>query len=133
MSGANAGPGRPRRDRRKETGAAAEQAAADYLAGAGYDILHRNWRCRTGELDLIARRGSTLAIVEVRSRRAGSRFGAAAEAITPRKCRQVRETAAVFLRQAPHWSALAVRFDAAAVTIGPDGAVADVNYIENAF
>jgi len=62
-----------RPDRRKERGAAAEEAAARYLESQGCQVLERNWRCRTGEIDLIARDGEVLVFVEVRSRRTGSR------------------------------------------------------------
>ncbi len=66
------------------TGAAAEQAAADYLLGQGLRLVARNFRCRGGEIDLIMREGSTLVFVEVRAR-ARSDFGGAAASITRTK------------------------------------------------
>ncbi|WP_269530816.1 YraN family protein [Chitinimonas sp. BJYL2] len=65
-------------------GAAAESLAADFLAAQGLRLLGRNWRCRQGELDLIADDRGTLVFVEVRSRK-GGRFGDAADSITASK------------------------------------------------
>ncbi|WP_445297103.1 YraN family protein [Chitinimonas sp. PSY-7] len=65
-------------------GAAAEALAAEYLVQRGVSIIARNWRCRMGELDLIANDAGTLVFVEVRSRAIG-RFGDAAASITTSK------------------------------------------------
>ncbi|PHV11660.1 YraN family protein [Chitinimonas sp. BJB300] len=65
-------------------GAAAETLAAAYLVQRGLSIVVRNWRCRMGELDLIANDAGTLVFVEVRSRAVG-RFGDAAASITASK------------------------------------------------
>ncbi|RKP55643.1 YraN family protein [Cohnella endophytica] len=118
--------------RRAEVGRAGEDSAADYLRQLGYVLIERNWRCRSGELDLIAQDGATLVIVEVRSRTNPTRFGTALEAMTPRKCRQVRELASIYLksRRAEHQS---VRFDVVAVTFALDGAVQELKHIEGAF
>jgi putative endonuclease len=53
-------------------GRAAEQRAADLLQGAGWTIVCRNWRFGRREIDVIARRGATVAFVEVRARRSAS-------------------------------------------------------------
>ncbi|MGE0874945.1 MAG: YraN family protein [Burkholderiales bacterium] len=65
-------------------GARAEEACAALLRRAGLRILARNWRCRHGEIDLVAEDGDTLVFAEVRLRTA-SRFGGAAESITASK------------------------------------------------
>lgn len=70
---------------RAASGAYAEQQAALYLQARGLQIIERNWRCRFGEIDLIARQGPTLVFVEVRARRSRS-YGGAAFSITPAKC-----------------------------------------------
>jgi putative endonuclease len=119
-------------DRRRQRGKAAEEAAARYLAGLGYRVLARNWRCRSGEIDLVALDGTTLVFVEVRSKRTNSRFGAALEAVTPRKTRQVRDVAGVYLIFHPH-DAGAIRFDVVAVTLHPDDSVADLQHVKAAF
>ena len=113
-------------------GRAGEEAAAAYLAEAGFVVERRNWRCRSGELDLIARDEDALVFVEVRSRTGPSRFGTAIEAITPRKCRQVRELAAIYLKTRGA-AADSVRFDVVAVTFGRDGSLADIRHVANAF
>lgn len=106
------------RDERVVRGRRAEQLAADYLAEQGYEILHRNWRCRSGELDLVAKRDGVLVVVEVRSRKSrNSAFGTPAESMTARKIKQVRDTAAVYFQQTGN-SAAIIRFDVIAVTFG---------------
>lgn len=51
-----------------ELGKAGEQLAFDYLIGKGYRIKERNWRCQKAEVDIIAQKGTVLAIVEVKTR-----------------------------------------------------------------
>lgn len=117
---------------RKAVGQAAEDAAFAYLRSLGYEKVERNWRCRSGEIDLIMRDGMTLVFAEVRSRTSPSRYGTAIEAVTPRKCRQVRDTAAVYLRM--HGSEAApARFDVVAVTFRADGSVDELKHIPGAF
>jgi putative endonuclease len=60
-------------------------------------LLERNFRCRSGEIDLIMRDGTTLVFIEVRMRRQ-SRFGSAAESINASKLRRIRSAAALWLR-----------------------------------
>ena len=72
---------------RKETGAIAENIAADYLSKRGYKIHERNYRTREGEIDIIAYKDGTLIFVEVRAK-TGRAFGSAEESI-----RNVRRSA----------------------------------------
>lgn len=74
-----------------------EGRAAAYLQARGYTILGMNWRCKAGEIDIIAREGATLVFVEVRSRRT---IEAAFESISPRK--RARLTRAVYSWLAEH-------------------------------
>ncbi len=67
-----------------ESGPRAEALAAEYLARQGLTIVARNFRTRFGEIDLIAKDGSTLVFVEVRMR-SSRRFGGALESITAQK------------------------------------------------
>jgi putative endonuclease len=69
-------------------GAAAEALAAQFLSSRGLTIIERNYRCRGGEIDLIACDGSSLVFVEVRLRRGGA-FGGAAASITAAKRRRL--------------------------------------------
>lgn len=71
-------------DRRQQLGRAGERLAEAHLVAAGHEILFRNWRCPAGEVDLVARDGDTLALVEVRTR-SSRRYGTPEESITPAK------------------------------------------------
>lgn len=120
-------------DRRKARGQRAEQLAADYLEGLGYRIVERNWRCRTGELDLIAWQGDILVIVEVRSRSSRTEgFGTPAESVTPRKIKQVRDTAAVYLHHSSKSNA-PIRFDMIGIVLRPDGEAESLDHVVAAF
>ena len=77
-------------------GAAAEALAAEFLEARGLTIMARNYRCRGGEIDLIARDGDTLIFVEVRLR-SDPAFGGAAESITAAKRRRLSFAAAHYL------------------------------------
>jgi putative endonuclease len=78
------------------TGATAEDIAASFLERAGLSIVTRNWRCRGGEIDLIARDGATLVFVEVRLRRSEA-FGGARASITSAKQRRILHAARAYL------------------------------------
>ncbi len=115
-------------DKRKQTGRQGEALAATYLQDKGYEIIERNWRCATGELDLVVRAGDRLVFVEVRTR-SGARFGRAEESITPTKQTRLIELAQIYLQQqtapTPAW-----RIDVVAVQLGPG--LPQINHIENA-
>ena len=85
-------------DQRRGAGRRGEALAAEYLRSRGYGIIATNWRCRQGELDLIAVDGSTLVFVEVRTRR-GTALGLAEESITLAKRRRLIALAALYLQQ----------------------------------
>ncbi|MCA0754019.1 YraN family protein [Paenibacillus sp. N4] len=129
MSDASVG----RNPSRKLTGKIGEDAACRYLEQAGYTVEERNWRCRSGEIDLIAYRDDRLIFVEVRTRRAGGRFGTAAESVNRRKQQQVRETALVYLRSTGK-AGVPVRFDVVAVQLSAAGdTVLECRHYEHAF
>lgn len=117
---------------RIEAGRIGEEAVCRLLLDKGYAIHHRNWRCRSGELDLVAADGETLVFVEVRTKRAGSRYGSALEAIDIRKQQKVRATAAVYMQLNGLWN-IPVRFDAAAVTLSKGGEILDIRLAYGAF
>jgi putative endonuclease len=77
-------------------GSAAERAAAEFLRARGYHVLEQNFRCRGGEIDLVALDGSTLVFVEVKVRRTLSR-GAPIEAVTAQKQARVLSAAQEYL------------------------------------
>jgi putative endonuclease len=120
-------------NRRRIAGTQGEQAAAEMILSKGYSILQRNWRCRSGELDIVAKYGSTIVIIEVRTRTAGGRFGTAAESVDARKQHQVRTTAEVFLHVYKLHDLL-IRFDVMTVTINRETTQIDeITHIEAAF
>ena len=102
---------------RIEIGALGEQLAVEYLQGLGLRIVARNWRCRYGELDVIAAEGAdTLVFVEVKTR-TGDCFGGVAEAVTPQKVRRIRRLAGLWLAgQESGWSQ--IRIDVIGVRLG---------------
>ncbi|XVQ13190.1 YraN family protein [Spirillospora sp. CA-255316] len=73
-------------------GARGESAAADYLARLGWTVLERNWRCREGELDIVAHDGSRHVVCEVKTR-SSTDYGDPLEAITPEKVVRLRRLA----------------------------------------
>ena len=75
-----------------ELGSLGERIAATYLTDAGLRLLDRNWRCREGELDIVAREGDALVFCEVKTRR-GIGFGHPVEAVTAAKQRRLRTLA----------------------------------------
>lgn len=78
-------------------GREAEERALRFLEQAGLVLLERNFRCRSGEIDLIMQDGASVIFVEVRMRRQ-SRFGGAAESISARKLGRIRSAAGLWLR-----------------------------------
>ena len=102
---------------RIEIGALGEQLAVEHLHGLGRRIVARNWRCRYGELDVIAAEGAdTLVFVEVKTR-TGDYFGGVAEAVTPQKVRRIRRLAGLWLAgQESGWSQ--IRIDVIGVRLG---------------
>ncbi|OBZ16865.1 YraN family protein [Bacillus sp. FJAT-26390] len=124
---------RDKRDNRKQTGMFGEAAACDYLLSKNYSVLERNWRCRSGEIDIIAEHEGRLVFIEVRARKQNGRFGTAAESVDRRKQQKVRETAQVYLRSAGRSNA-SVRFDVIAITINrTDETIVECKHYEGAF
>lgn len=81
-----------------------EELAAQELQRRGYEIVERNWRCEVGEADIIARRGSIWAFVEVRTRR-GETFGTPEESITPKKRARMQAVAERYMTEHGLWEA----------------------------
>ncbi len=109
-----------------------EAVVVEDLERKGWTVTARNFRCRMGEVDIIAKNERYLIFVEVKLRKNG-RFGAACEAVTPAKQRKLRISAQLYLMSHP--TALQPRFDVAEV-YAPQGMCTekpDIYYIENAF
>ena len=115
----------------RELGRFGEERAARWLRWHGYRIVETNFACRSGEIDLIAQKGSYIVFVEVKLRRSAD-FAAAREFVTAAKQQRIRTTAALWLSQ--HETGLQPRFDVIEI-YAPRGAEGKIklNHIENAF
>jgi len=112
-------------------GAACESIAAEYLERCGLEIIARNLRCKSGELDLVCRDGDVLAIVEVRQRQRED-YGGALASVNASKQRKIIRAARFLLERRANLSAMTLRFDVVAVQGTPDGAH-DIRWIKDAF
>lgn len=101
---------------KRKTGEDFEEQAAQFLEKQGLQILQRNFRCRLGEIDLIAREGDCYVFVEVKYRKRNI-SGNAAEAVTKTKQRRICRVAVYYLSTSCHNIELPCRFD----VIGFDG------------
>jgi putative endonuclease len=119
-------------DTRKKLGDYGEKLALEHLIALDYHLIQCNWRCRTGELDIIVQDGQALVFVEVRTRRATGRFGTPQESVDHRKQRQVRETAQVFLHHHRKHDSK-IRFDLISVELSITGELLRVDHIKHAF
>jgi putative endonuclease len=108
-----------------ERGRQGEELAAAWYAGHGYHMVARNWRCATGEVDLIVRRGELLVVCEVKARRTDA-YGPPAAAVGRAKQQRLRRLAAEWLATSGV-RGVEVRFDVVAVT------GIEVEVIEGAF
>ncbi|HLU59782.1 MAG TPA: YraN family protein [Pseudonocardia sp.] len=107
-----------------------EDLAARYLERRGLVILSRNWRCRHGEIDLVATDAKRLVVCEVKTR-SDTRHGRPAEAVDARKAARIRRVTNAWL-QAHRMRWVPVRFDVLAVVAGPGGP-ATIHHYEAAF
>ena len=115
---------------RKAAGDRGEAEVARYLRKKGYTLLASQWRCRFGELDLVAQdKRGTVCFVEVKLRSTGS-IGLPREFVDTRKQERLRTAAAAYL--STHDIDAPARFDVAEVYAENDGSLR-VEYLENAF
>ncbi len=120
--------GRPS-DPRRALGSAGEDRAAAWYEDQGYEVLERNWRRREGEVDLIVRRGTTVAFCEVKTRTTDA-YGSGAESVLESKQRRIRRLASRWLSEltpAVGRARVDVRFDVVSITAGR------IEVIEDAF
>jgi putative endonuclease len=106
-----------------------EDAAAAHLEASGYTILERNYRCKDGELDIVAGRGRTIVFCEVKTRRS-DRWGDPSEAVHPRKQARIRRLAANWLAERGA-RACEIRFDVVSVVMLGGGM--ELDHIVGAF
>ena len=96
------------RRRAQRRGQWAEWMCLWHLRLRGWHIIARDWRCPNGEIDIVARRGKVLAVIEVKSR---GELVAAAAALAPRQRRRIVRAAEAFLTRRPDLARLDLRFD----------------------
>jgi putative endonuclease len=114
-----------------------EIVAADHLIASGMTVLARNWRCREGEVDIVALDGDVLVMCEVKTRR-GVGFGTPLDAVTPAKAARLRRLALRWLadQRAAGGTAFAgyaeVRFDVVSV-LRPLSGPTVVEHLRGAF
>ncbi len=107
-------------------GAYGERVAADHLVAQGLAILDRNWTCRFGEIDIVARDGTTLVVCEVKTR-SSLRYGPPSEAVTTHKAARLRRLAQAWL-EAHDVHPPALRIDVVSVLV-PRSGPAEVDQI----
>lgn len=111
-----------------EFGKLGEQKAVSYLEGDGYEIMAQNYRYLHAEIDIIARKGKIVAIVEVKSRNKGF-LEDISTVINPKKVRLLTMAANQFVQERD--LDLEVRFDMVKVIKSPEKT--EIEHIENAF
>ena len=116
----------------KQRGDYYEDTALALVRRAGLSLVTRNYRCRCGEIDIIARDGTTLAFIEVRARSC-HRYGGALYSVDRRKQRKIIATAHYFLKERRLSDATPCRFDVIAFEPPQSGPSVGVHWIRGAF
>ena len=111
--------------KRKQLGATGERLAVEALQARGLEIVARNWRCPLGEIDIIAREGDVLAIIEVKTRR-GRGAGTPEQGVDARKQRKLCELAQCYTENIG-WEG-DVRIDVVGVELSSRGKLLRVSY-----
>ncbi len=118
-------------DSRKEVGNKGEKLAAKFLKRKGYKIIQRNYKCKLGEIDIIAEQDRTIVFVEVKTRRT-QEFGPPQNAITAAKRSQISKVALFYIRE-KKFVDQSCRFDVIGITFSPESRKPRIEHIENAF
>lgn len=115
---------------RQQVGQKGEEAACEYLKERGYTIIETNYRCKLGEIDIIARDGAMVVIVEVRTK-TGLAFGRPEESINQEKAKKLHRLALQYIQSHYHQE-MPSRIDLVAVILERNsGRVKDVKHIKN--
>lgn len=115
---------------RQRLGQSGEETVVRYLEKNGYTVLSKNYRCKIGEIDIIARDGADLVFIEVKTR-SGLGYGSPAAAVTIRKQRQITRAAQWYLAEQQLFDTPA-RFDVISVLCG-EASLQQIDHINNAF
>ena len=111
-----------------------ERQARLYLEAEGYGIVAANFRCRAGEMDIVAIEGDELVFVEVKTRR-GNAYGPAEESISPVRAERLVAVAEEFLQSRhafPYDSETPWRIDLVCVNLDSGGRLLNINHIKHA-
>ncbi len=111
------------------SGIKGEELAVEYLRKKGYKIITRNFRSKTGEIDIIAIDGNTLVFVEVKAR-SSIEFGSPIDAITSRKLNSIIKTAEYYKIKNPRLPAL-MRIDAVAISLDRHDEIKKIELVKN--
>jgi putative endonuclease len=119
-------------DKKRMLGKFGEELATDYLVKNGYLIVENNYRCFSGEIDIIAKKKDLLIIVEVKSR---SKIGSEETlfSITKSKQRKISRAAADFIEKNQQYSEYYIRFDVITVVKSRQGEDYIINHYDDAF
>ncbi len=97
-----------------ETGSSGEEIASNYLVANGFTLLHRNWRYRHLEIDIIASKGKTLHFVEVKTR-SSELYGHPEDSVSKRKISFLKTAMNEYMLQHPEWKW--IQLDIVAITM----------------
>lgn len=117
----------------QQTGDEGETCACEYLQQQGWQVLARQWRCRGGELDIVAARDRSLAFVEVKTRRSSGWDRGGLLAISATKQRKIVRAAQLFLARHPEYSDRHCQFDVALVRVTASNRYEMYDYLAHAF
>ena len=118
-------------DSRKDLGAKGEKLAIRFLKRKGYRIIQRNYKCKLGEIDIVARQDGTIIFVEVKTRQT-EEFGAPQYAVNASKRKQISKVALSYIRN-NKLAEQSCRFDVIAITLTSESRKPVIEHIENAF
>ena len=104
---------------RREVGQKGEKMALRFLKKSGYRIIERNYVCKMGEMDIVAKEKDTVVFVEVKTRTSNA-FGPPQLAVNPTKQMQLSKVALYFLKER-ELEEVKARFDVVAILLGPRG------------
>jgi putative endonuclease len=116
---------------RQRTGRKGEAVAYNFVRELGYAVLERNWRCRAGEIDLIALDGECLVFIEVKTRRTAI-AGTAEEAVGPAKAQRILAAAEWYLAEHADLAEMIWRVDLIAINQHVRGDAPAVVHLQNA-
>jgi putative endonuclease len=114
---------------RKELGKKGEELALRFLKKNGYRVIEKNYVCKMGEMDIIAKEKDTLVFIEVKTRTSNT-FGPPQLAVNPKKQSQMSKVALYFLKE-KKLEDVKARFDVVAILLGPKGE--EIELIKDAF